>query len=155
MDEQESAVDIATVDLSPEFPELAAFPSEFGIIATLLSPEGVQVELHLPGGETRTGQTSGRDLLCSYAFLGSGQRAPWCLGEGIAEPTGNRIRAPGSPPLEGTPTAFRRTLGTVVAALFRALASETDDPVATAQRCLGPGIDIDIQTVYDEVGSPR
>lgn len=155
MQEPDAAVDVSTVRLAASFPEFAASPGEFAVLATLLSPEGVRVDVRLPGGEARDVRTSGRDLLCSYALLAAGRPAPWCLGDGMAETDGDRVLAPGTPPLVGSAADFRRTLGTLVAELFGAIEAAGADPVATVERCLGPGVDVDVAAVYDDVVGRR
>lgn len=151
MAEPDAAVDISTVRLTGRFPALDEFSGGFAALATLLGPAGVRVTVALPGGGVRQATTSGQSLLWCYAGLAAGESVPWCLGGGLAETDGDRARAPGSPPLVGSLADFRRTLGTLVAALFGGLEAAGADPVPAVETCLGPGVDIDVRAVHDRV----
>lgn len=152
MDRPDATVDISTVALTAEFPDIADFPGEFAALTTVLSPEGVRVDLALPGGEVRERRTSGRELLCTYAALADGESTPWCLGKGIATTDGDRFYAPGEPPLTGTAADGVRALGGLVADLFAALDEAGADTVPAVERCLGPGVDVDVAAIYDRLG---
>lgn len=151
MDEPAAAVDVSTVQFDATFPDLETFPGEMGAIATLLSPDGVRLELRLPGGDPVEERASGRDLLFTYAYLAEGRRVPWFLGDEFVEVDGSRVLAPGDPPLSGDAADFRRTLGALAADLFRALENAGLDPVHTTQQYLGPRPGLDAEEVYEWV----
>jgi hypothetical protein len=152
---REIAVDVASVGFDPRFPDLEAFPGDMGAIATLLSPDGVRLDVELPGGETRTEQTSGQDLVMAYALLADGRSAPWPPGGGRAETDGRQVAAPGDPPVVGTLPDVLQALGELVAALFEALEDAGLDPVHAVGAYLGPRSGLDVESVYEDVcGSP-
>lgn len=149
----EVAVDVATVQFDARFPDLDAFPGDMGAIATLLSPDGVRLDLEYPDGSTRTEETSGQDLVMAYALLAAGKGTPWPLGGGRAETDGRQVAAPGDPPFVGTVDEFERSLGGPVAALFEAIDDAGLDPVHTVRSYLGPRAGLDVEDVYDAVCS--
>lgn len=151
MDTPEIGVDISTTQFSPGFPELETFPGDMGVIATLLSPDGIQLTVILPGGETRTVAVSGQDLVLNYTHLSTGEPTPWLLGDELAETDGETVVTPGDPPLVGTIDDFRRSLGTLVAALFRAIESAGLDPVHATQKYVKPHDGLDVDEVYERV----
>jgi len=151
MDDSQVAVDVATVRFDAAFADLRAFPSQMGAIATLLSPDGVRLELRLPGGEVREERVLGQELVLTYAHLAAGTGAPWPLADGRAETDGEQVAAPGDPPLVGRQADFERTLGALVADLFAAIEAAGLDPVHAVQRYLGPRAGLDVENVYEEV----
>ena len=151
MNPPETGVDVSTAEFTPRFPDLEAFPGDLGVIATLLSPDGVRLTVALPGGETRTAAVSGQDLVLNYAHLSAGEPTPWLLGEGLAETDGETVVAPGDPPLVGTVDDFRRSLGTLVAALFHAVEATGLDPVHATRQYLTPHDGLDVGEVYGRV----
>ena len=151
---REIAVDIASVRFDPRFPDLEAFPGDMGVIATLLSPDGVRVDVELSGGETRTEQASGQDLVMAYATLADGRSTPWPLGGGRAETDGRQVAAPGDPPLVGTLPDVLQALGELVAALFGAIDDAGLDPVHAVGAYLGPRAGLDVEDVYEDLCGP-
>lgn len=147
-----AGVDVSTVQFSATFPDLAACPGDLGVVATLLSPDGVRLAVGLPGDETRETTVSGQDLVLTYVHLSNGEPAPWLLGGGLVETQGERLVAPGDPPLVGTTTDFRRSLGTLVGQLFRAVEGAGLDPVHATRQYLTPHDDLDVAAVYEQTG---
>lgn len=152
MEVPETGVAVSIVQFSARFPDLEAFPGDLGVIATLLSPDGVRLTVAFPGDDTRTVAVSGQDLVLTYAHLSGGDPVPWLLGDGLAETDGETVVAPGDPPVVGSTDDFRRSLGTLVARLFRAVEAAGLDPVHATGQYLTPHDGLDVEAVYERTG---